>query len=720
MPALNNTFQVAIYDGFLDSFAKIPRKAQKDVNKFLHLFRRDPTSSSLNYEPISTFKDPNLRTVRIGLEYRAIVRKPDKGNVFLLLWVDHHDEAMRWAQNRRVAVHPDTGSLQVYVEEGPPQTVDTPSPVEASVQAPTPLFDAFRDRELRRLGVPEDTLPLIRSLRSELDLEEAAGQLPADAFEALSYLAMGESLDDVHEAMAMSPASSSVDPSDVDASLERPISQARFKVITNDDELAAMIDAPLEKWRVFLHPSQRSLVEGHKNGPTRVLGGPGTGKTVVAMHRAVWLARHAFSRPDDRLLFTTFTRNLATDIAANLKRLAGPEITRRIEVTALDQWVASFLRARGYAYRIAYWGMPGSPLTELWEEAMLRRPHGDGLPGERFYREEWSWVVQDQGCETLRDYTKANRTGRGTPLGRRQRREVWKVFETYRHLLEQHSLREPEDAMRDAADLLSKGEARATYMGILVDESQDLSTNAFRLLRSLIPEERPNDLFLVGDGHQRIYRRRVVLSHAGINVKGRRSRRLRVNYRTTDEIRRLAVAVMEGVEVDDLDDDKDTTQGYRSLFHGHPPTLARCPTFDAEMAAVSHWIQQADDPSRACVVARTHRLLDQVEAALNDAGLPTHRLSRTASDDAADPGVRLATMHRVKGLEFDRVAIVGVNKDTVPLASALATTEDRIVREDTEKIERALLYVAISRARKAVHVSCHDGSGSGLLGWPPP
>lgn len=712
MSALGETFRVAIYDEFLDALVRIPRAQQKKVNKFLRRFRQSPTDPSINYESISTFKDPNLRTVRIDDAYRAIVLKPSQGNVYVLLWVDHHDEAMAWARNRRLSIHPETGALQV-IEARVVEELAPADPAAASVAgAPAPaLFDGVRDRELVRLGVPEEQLAAVRVVRDGAGLDALRGRIPDEAYEALCFLADGESLADVEEAMAPRPAPESVDTSDFGAALERDDSKRRFAIVDDDTSLAAMLDAPLDKWRVFLHPSQRRLVDRSFPGPVRVLGGAGTGKTVVAMHRAAYLVRERFTEPGDRLLFTTFTKNLAADIRANLRALCSAEELARIEVVHLDKWVSDQLGRAGYAFKVAYY--PSDAVAkEAWEAALTLRPEDLGASAA-FYRDEWELVVQEQGCESWEQYRKASRAGRGVPLNRAQRKAIWRVFADYRERLDRAQRREPADAMRDLVVLLQTGTLRMAYRAIVVDEAQDMSTEAFRLLRAVIPEERADDLFIVGDGHQRIYNRRVVLGRARINVRGRRGRRLRINYRTTEEIRRFAVALLEGLAVDDLDEGRDTTRGYTSLTRGTPPEVMVFAGFDDEVAGIVGWIAQGD-PQRTCLVARTAAQRDRYERALRAAGLETYPVRRSVAEDLAAPGVRVATMHRVKGLEFDRVVVAGADRGAIPSREALELTEDEARREDAETIERSLLYVAITRARKAVLITAF-GEKSGWL-----
>jgi superfamily I DNA/RNA helicase len=271
------------------------------------------------------------------------------------------------------------------------------------------------------------------------------------------------------------------------------------------------------------------------------------------MHRAKWLVQHRFTDPNDRILFTTFTRNLAVDIEANLKAICSVEQMRRIRVINLDAWVAEFLRQEGVETRIVY----SDETEDLWQQAYTIAPVEFGL-SLSFYREEWQAVVLDQGCQTLRAYLVARRTGRGTRLSRQHRQAIWTVFEEYRNLLREKGLREPEDAMRDAAQIITtKGTASLPFKAVIVDEAQDMSEAAFSLLRAIVGAAAPNDLFIVGDPHQRIYGKVVTLSRCGIDIRGR-SRKLRLNYRTTDEIRQWATQVLEGMSVDDLDGGADS------------------------------------------------------------------------------------------------------------------------------------------------------------------
>jgi hypothetical protein len=341
----------------------------------------------------------------------------------LLLWVDKHDDAYAWARRRRCEINPETGALQIVdvqtVEETAAETPTVPVP-----KAPA-LFDEIRDRHLQRLGVPESLLPAVRRIASDEDLEALAPSLPEEAAEALFMVAAGYRLEEVLDeqeksaalpAYAIEPGARDVD-AKFDQALTSPDSRRRFWVVDDDGTLEAMLEAPLEKWRVFLHPSQRRLVERHSNGPVRVLGGAGTGKTVVAMHRAKWLAEHLADSAEEapgRVLFVTFTRNLAADIEANLRRLCPLETMSRLRVAIIDGVVADHLKRHGYAHDIVFDDDPrvGEALTE--------KEDGLGLP-DRFFRDEWREVAQAQGMAAEEDYLRAPRSGRGQALNRIRR-----------------------------------------------------------------------------------------------------------------------------------------------------------------------------------------------------------------------------------------------------------------------------------------------------------
>lgn len=699
--------RVAISQDLLTAFAAAPRAQQKKISAFISKFRNNPLASGINYETINDAANPQYRSVRIDQDYRGIVLKPERGDVYVFLWVAKHDDAYAWARRHKSAVNPDTGSLQVYEVVHDARTAgDEP---DVAIGSAVPLLP-YRPRELRRLGVPEDRVERVCALTSQQELDHLQGQLPVEAFEALSFLAAGVPLDEVMQEYAV-PAGVKVDTGDVAAALQNPHSQRRFHVVGDDMELQQMLEAPLEQWRVFLHPSQRELVERRWNGPVRVLGGAGTGKTVVAMHRARWLARNALGE-GERLLFTTFTRNLAGDIEANLRTICSVAEMKRIEVTSIDAWVHRFMKREKQPGRIVY---PHQDAFEkCWQRGLALADPELGLP-DSFYEEEWRRIVLPQRVCDRRDYFTASRIGRGTPLSRKQRARIWPVFEEVRLQLHQAGLLTVEDAMFQAQDLLNQGAVARPYRAAVVDEAQDLGPEAMKLIRALVPEAE-NDLMIVGDAHQRIYGRRSSLGSCGIDIRGR-GRKLRVNYRTTEQVSRFATAVLEGIEVDDLDDGHDPIKGYRSLRKGQVPMLKGFDDARAESQWVSNEIGRlvaAGVPSQdICVVARTKTGFKQIRAVLDAEDAGTRIIDADTVDNPSLAGVRFANMHRVKGLEFKIVFLVGVCEGTVPLAAAIRT-QDPIELRAKDLNERALLHVAATRAVQSLYVTWYGQPSSYL------
>lgn len=691
---MQKAVKVALSDDFLRAFAAIPRDRQQAVVKFMATFRQNPTSPGINYEKINDATDPSMRSVRIGIDYRGIVLKPDKGDVYCLLWVDKHDDAYDWARRHKVTIHPEVGTIQV-LESSHVEATDS-----ARDRSDKPdLFSELKDRELLRLGVPEERLAFVRSIATVEQLEASQTKVPDDAFEALYLFAAGESYESL---VREREAPIKVDTEDFSGALEREGSKRHFVVITDDLDLEAILAEPLARWRVFLHPSQRKVVERDWNGPVRVLGGAGTGKTVAAMHRAVWLARKFADVPGRPVLFTTFTRTLADDIRSQIATITTPAEREKIEVANIDQWALSVLRRAGYRHELLF---DSRKRRDLWTRALTRKPDSASFP-DPFYQAEFERVILPQGCESIDDYLRASRVGRGGQLSRALRRDLWPVFAEYLAQLRSANLREPEEAYRDALAILKREGTSIGIRSIVVDEGQDLSPAALALLRVAVPEG-PNDLFIVGDAHQRIYRHKVTLSRVGIDIRGR-GRRLRVNYRTTDEIRKWAVAQLANCSIDDLDGQPDTLVGYQSLVHGVSPEVVSSASRTEERLAIGKALSQLKDngiPMRnVCLVVRTNEEASEYAQWLASTGREAIKLDRDTSDNEDKAGVRVATMHRVKGLEFDAVIIAGY-RSPEHYADVYGAEEDAGVMLDNLTSERCLLHVAATRAKRYLMIN---------------
>lgn len=614
---------VAVSNDFFKALNGLPEKARGKVATFISKFRDNPRSPGLNYERIEGGKDAFIRSLRVDQEIRCIVRAPEEGETYVLLWVDKHDDAYQWARRRTCHVNRVSGALQVVDVESAEAAVGdaieaavsealATSPASSPPASSDSLFVGCDDDQLMLLGVPEALLPAVRAVTNEDALSRLIEWVPQSCVDGLILLADGKPIDEVIDELERKrPAH--VDTNDVAAALNTPESQAEFMVITDDELLEAMLAAPMEQWRVFLHPSQRRLVERDWSGPVRVLGGAGTGKTVVAMHRARWLAQQLSEQPGARILFTTFTRNLATDIRSNLTKICSPQDLQRLEVTHLDGWVMKFLQGQGLQVRAFH----DAARKACWDMAMAVADTSLGLD-RRFYEEEWSDVVLANGCRTLPEYIAARRIGRGRRLTRQNRVQIWPVFDALRTEFRQRGLWEPEEAKQAATALLNKAGQGARYTSIVVDEAQDLDVASFTLLRALVGEPHANDLFIVGDPHQRIYGKPVVLSRCGIEIRGR-SRKLRINYRTTEETRAWATAVLHGLDFDDLDGGTDPTTDYRSLLHGDDPLIKGFEDPADEQRFLAETLRQLQQEqgslAATCITARTNSGVEKLNRA---------------------------------------------------------------------------------------------------------
>ena len=702
---MDNTATVAISSDFLTAFSKLPKQIQGKVTEFINKFRNNPKSSGINLEKLPAI-DKNMRSVRIDNTYRGIVVYQEESSVYLLLWVDHHDEAYEWAKRKTCRVNSKTGALQVFDV----QTVEITKEIEAS--KPVTLFGELSEEDMIELGAPQDLIPFLRSIPNKEAFNSNMDKLPSDVYENFSWIAEGFDSKEIIEMIKADTSDSEQGEAEKAESLpvtesfavalKNSESKKSFVVIEGEEELRRIMAEPLEKWRVFLHPTQRKIVKKDFKGSARVLGGAGTGKTVVAMHRAKYLASQI--RNDERILFTTFTANLAEDIKSNLRKICSIDELRKIEVINIDAWVTRFLGEVGFSAKIEY----GEEIDKLWQRAVIDSLAELDFPLS-FYQDEWNRIVVSQEALSLEKYIKAKRAGRGVRLDRKKRIEVWKVFEAYISLMKEEQIRDINMAMYECSKLLQNNGAKNKYAHIIVDEGQDFSDNAYRLLRTISGEEKPNDIFIVGDSHQRIYNNHPTLSKCGINVRGRSSI-LKINYRTTEETRRYAFALLNGIPFDDLDDGVDLGDKCRSLVHGEAPVVKSFADANGELNYIKECLSDLQDKcvplKNICIVARTNQLVKDYSALLTKSGYSVYQIKRSKADDLSHDGIRIATMHRVKGLEFQYVFIVSANNRIVPLEAAIDHSNP-IAERESYTAEKCLLYVALTRAQKQAYITCY-------------
>ncbi len=694
---------------FLDDFAKLEPPVRQKVRELPDKFE-DSTHTGVHLEKPNATRDDRVRTVRVDQFWRGVVVRLGGGR-YALLRVLPHDDAYEWAGKQKFAVNSVTGLVEI---------LDVPT-VAARVEAVTAaepgsaqsLFEDRRDRDFTAVGIDEELIPVLRRIVDEAELYAIANYLPPAQSDAVLLLADGKTTDEVWAELSQDYDLSGdpVDPQDLDVALDRPGTKSSFVVTTNDEELVGLLSGDFEAWRTFLHPAQRALAyRPTYSGPAKVTGGAGTGKTVVAIHRARFLAQQLIESGDSsgRVLFATYTNSLTDNLDRTLRGFCTPDQYRRIQVSTVDSFARQTLSASKTRVRIAQ----TKTLKELADQAANMSGLDEfGLDG-RFLIAEWEQVILARRIESLADYATSPRPGRGGRLTRPARKAVWSAMERMLNDLEGKGQLTYLQIADRAADQLSARPGHP-YAHVVVDEAQDLHPAQWRLLREAVPTG-PNDLFIVGDAHQRIYDHRVSLLSLGIDTRGK-SRRLKINYRTSQQILGWTLGILTGEEIDDLDGNLEPQVGYRSAFDGPAPTIQKFATSAEEAEFVAAQIQEWRDEGVANaaigVAARTRDGLRAVQSALDDIDI---RWSETG-DDTKKPGVRTGTMHSFKGLEFARLAVVAANADNLPFP--LATTPAAVdqAQHDIDVLrERCLLYVACTRARDELIVTS-SGTPSTLL-----
>ncbi|MFF1357390.1 UvrD-helicase domain-containing protein [Streptomyces sp. NPDC058297] len=655
---------------------------------------KDP---GLKLESLKRARDPHIRTIRIDQGTRGVVLAPDSGDTFVLLRVMPHDKAIDWAIKQKASINAVTQAVEIRDIE----MLDELTPAYERI-APAPdlrLFSKVSDGDMSALGIDETTLRQARALTNSEQLEVFAPYFPQDQREVLEYLAAGFSVEEVWRdvvsaSLARASSIEPVDTTDYATAIHR--THTRIALVTASDELREILDKPFDAWRIFLHPSQHKVAyRASFSGPAQVTGGPGTGKTVVALHRVRHLLRHL--RDGDRILLTTYTNALVTALRSGLAALVDDEDLRaRVDVMTVDAFAARVVSTSRRPLR-------GGEDEARWNQAA----EATGFTGSsQFLSQEHKHVVLAQNLRTSKAYVECDRSGRGSSLPAAARPLVWRTIEEFTRRLTADGLRTYLGTCAEAADLLEVDGPR--YRHIVVDEAQDLHSAQWRLLRAAAPP-RPDDLFIAGDPHQRIYDSKVSLRSLGIRVVGR-STKMRKNYRSTHEILSWSTALLVGRPFEELADEgrNETLLGYRSALHGNGPALHQAAAEEAELDAlvdrVRDWLDDGISPNEIGIAGRFNKICDQAVAHLTAAGISAVRLRPNAVDTSA--AVCVGTMHAFKGLEFRCVALVGVNDSAIPNPKAITSPDVDLLQHKADLMaERCLLFVACTRARDTLYVS---------------
>ena len=693
-------------DSFFDKFTELPRNVQQNVRDFQKKFRQNSQSSAIHLESITQFKDSSLKTARVNQEYRAVVGALGQDN-YMLLYVDKHDKAYRWAQNKKFVWNEHTQTCQIIpidIQQEETYVEESGNSNDATAESP---FCDITDDQLLSIGVPEELIGIVRNIRNFDDLDKAEKKLPQDAFENIFDVMDGNDISSIIANIEEGKAKEGED------TLLSSNNRRRFIEITTDEELARIMDEGMEKWQLFLHPSQRKLVDSDYNGSTKVSGSAGTGKTIAAIHRLKYLCQ---SNMFGKVLFTTYTTALVDNLRVLVEKMSIDKqkyALNNIDKVLLE--VAKEYKILPTDFHVLDYSGDKESLA-LWSEVL---DQNISEFDEQFLYSEYIDVIIYNNNKDLKSYLLQARTGRAKPITRKQRVEIWKLKEQYEALKQERKKVDRLELFNMAANYMKEHQIHP-YSHVIADEFQDFSNPELRFLRQLVAEGR-NDLFLTGDPYQRIYSgRKINFTAAGINIRGKKSKKLKVNYRTTEEIKRMAVAVVKGEKYDDMDGGEENNKGYISLVHGEKPCYRIFASSNEEVEHVMKVVAECENNgislNHICITARTRALYKDVVDGLHHNDIPYQEL-KGGNATGNKEGISLCTFHSLKGLEFRIVILVGVTERSMPSKETSGKPFSMMdVPERKEYLMgiRSLLYVAITRARQMVFISGW-GEATGLL-----
>ncbi|MBK8467563.1 MAG: DEAD/DEAH box helicase [Chloracidobacterium sp.] len=673
-----------IADTFTDSLGKLSNVEQTAAKTTAFDLQTDPSNPGLQFHRIDKTKDKNFWSIRVNKDIRIIVHKDDSS--FLLCYVDHHDKAYDWAAKRKLEVHPQTGAAQLVEIRETVKEIVVPKYVEVE-QPKRPLFESRTDDELLGYGIPKEWLDDVRNVRDEDALLKLVDHLPAEASDALLILADGGTpsvSETVFEA---------TDP------FAHPDAMRRFRVMNNVEELKLALEYPWDKWAIFLHPVQQELVEKNYSGPARVSGSAGTGKTIVAIHRAVHLAR---SNPDSRVLLTTFSNTLANALKKKLRLLISsePRLAEQIDVHSMTSIGRRLYELKFSKPKIA----SRDEIREILSEVSATVE--DHKFTVQFLLSEWEQVVDAWQLNTWVEYRDVARLGRKTRLPEKQRQLAWSVFELLRDQMAERSL------MTDAALLAALAESLSArnnppFDYAVVDEAQDINPSQLRFLAAL-GGDRPNSLFFAGDLGQRIFQQAFSWLSLGVDIRGR-SRSLKINYRTSHQIRAQADRLL-GPEVSDVDGITEDRRGTVSIFNGPSPEIIDFDSIEDEIGGVATWLgdlkKSGIQPHEIGIFVRSENEQPRATAAVERAGVMFKILDENVETTFGH--ISIGTMHLAKGLEFRAVAVMACDDEIIPSQARIEQVVDDADLEEIYNTERHLLYVACTRARDHLLVTAAE------------
>ena len=684
--------QFRIASSFSKALGKLSVREQSAAKITVFDLQQNPAAPGLRFHRVEGSKDPHFWSVRVNRDIRVIVHKTED-NV-LLCYVNHHDDAYKWAEKRRIETHPKTGVAQIVevrerIEiEAPYLTRIKPiaygvaeSPDQADLPGP---FYELTEQALLGAGVPEDWVGDIRQA-SEDGFLEIAERLPAEASDALlDFVSTGILPRPLHAAVGFDP-------------FEHPDAQRRFRVLENAEELERALSYPWEQWAIFLHPSQRYLVERQFDGPARVSGSAGTGKTVVALHRAAAILQ---KDKQAKILLTTFSSPLANALKHKLSILTGNGNT--------NMTILPFEGVATELFILAFGRTPRAATEEQVRKALetaVSELDNTGFTIQ-FFVSEWRNVIDAWQVDNLEAYQNVPRIGRRSRISSGQRERAWPVFARTRELLTGQGLHTWPEIFAEVASYFASEDIKP-FTHIVVDEAQDLGVPELRMFAVLKPDN-PDGLFFSGDLGQRIFQRPFSWNALGVDIRGR-SHTLKVNYRTSHQIRRAADRLLPPV-IRDVDGNEENRRDVISVFNGLDPQVKTFDNASQETDEVATWLRKIMEdgikPEETGIFVRSNNELSRAREVVKLAGHTPLELSNRVEN--RDGRISIGAMHLAKGLEFQAVVVMACDDDILPLQGRIETVADEDELDEVFETERRLFYVACTRARERLLVSGVD------------
>lgn len=688
---------IAFKDSFFDSLNKLGNQDRKSTIATIKEMRKDISMPSLSVHKIDKVKcDPRFRSARVNSDLRIIFLSD--GDYCAVVYVDHHDKAYDWCEGK---YYKETvfGAGYIYdeiAENVEQEKLDTHFETQQyAVGGMSPLFEGkISKKEIEKLGITGIHADNILKISDEEIFIEYIQLFPEELQEALLDIYAGsKTFEEVFAELEDNGTKEELN-DNLKYSMLQKDSGRRFYVVGNEEELENMAEVEdFKKWTTFLHPSQKKFAELNSHGPVLIEGGPGTGKTVLGIHRAAYLSKNVFKADEGKkILFCTYSKKLARYISDNIEKLyAQRGIKNNVDVMGVDSFVAKYISG---TYEIK-----NSTMYEIFVHVFKSKSWGKYTFD--FFRYEYYQVIQRYGITSLEQYILADRKGMKIALTKRQREEVWRFFDEVKRLQKNRNAITFVDRALMLESKIDSGEISPMYDSIIIDEAQDLEPSKLRLLSKCVKGQ-DNSLMILSDFNQRIFTLRSWRKDANISIVGR-THHLSLNYRTTKQISDYACTIFfQDQEINDY------MRDFKSIIMGNDPIVQACKNDNIQtkviIATITQLQKQGYELRDICVVFPFVKDMELFKNELARLQINSIVLQDDIIPaDANEEQVCLCSTKGIKGLEFETVILSSSEK--IGTVGALNNDLELYVDADLKKQRECERYVAVTRARDNLFVT---------------